>query len=136
MSISWPKLLTNLKRHPKLVWGASLGVGGLFYLKVWLPVTKLGIPCVFHELTGLYCPGCGMTRAVLALLRLDVYQAFRYNTLLFFLLPMYVLYQLAIMKKMRRSSNVTMAVMLSATIAFGILRNLPALAWLAPTDIR
>ena len=25
------------------------------------------IPCLFHELTGFYCPGCGGTRAVLAL---------------------------------------------------------------------
>jgi hypothetical protein len=37
---------------------------------------------------------------------------------------------------MRRSSAVMMAVMLAATIAFGILRNIPALAWLAPTAVR
>lgn len=26
-------------------------------------------PCLFHAMTGYYCPGCGGTRAVLALLR-------------------------------------------------------------------
>lgn len=29
----------------------------------WLP------PCIFHEVTGFYCPGCGGTRAFHALLR-------------------------------------------------------------------
>lgn len=39
------------------------------------------IPCVFYELTGLQCPGCGNTRAVLAVLRLDLKAAFAYNPL-------------------------------------------------------
>jgi len=28
----------------------------------------MGMPCLFHVFTGLYCPGCGGTRAVKALL--------------------------------------------------------------------
>lgn len=40
-----------------------------------------GIPCLFYQITGLQCPGCGNTRAVLAMLRLDVKSALEYNLL-------------------------------------------------------
>ncbi len=38
-------------------------------------------PCLFRALTGFYCPGCGMTRALHALLHLDIATAFRMNPL-------------------------------------------------------
>ena len=44
-----------------------------------------GITCIFLELFGIPCPGCGMTRALLALLRLDILQAARYNVVIFFM---------------------------------------------------
>ncbi|QJD88444.1 DUF2752 domain-containing protein [Cohnella herbarum] len=122
----------NPKRRSSLIWGASLGVAGLLYLKVWLPLTHIGIPCPFRELTGLYCPGCGATRAILSLLDLDVHQAYRYNPLIFILLPLFALYFIAHKKRLRIMSNGVMAVMLILTLAFGLLRNIPAYAWLAP----
>lgn len=41
----------------------GLGVATLCGLKLW--------PCVFAEMTGLPCPGCGLTRGTLALARGD-----------------------------------------------------------------
>lgn len=134
-SIILHKYKLDPKRHPRLFWGVSLGVGGLLYLKVWLPITKIGIPCVFHELTGFYCPGCGITRVSLSLLRLDWVQAFRYNPLVFILLPLYAMYFITQKKQMKLFSNGIMAVMLILTLAFGLLRNIPAFDWLAPTVI-
>jgi len=45
-----------------------------------------GAGCPIKYFTGISCPGCGMTRAVLAALRLDLRKAFFYHPL-FFLVP-------------------------------------------------
>ena len=40
--------------------------------------------CIFHRLTGLYCPGCGGTRAVMALFRGDLKASFIYHPLVLY----------------------------------------------------
>ena len=50
----------------------------LFYI---LALAGIGIPCLFYKYTGLLCPGCGNSRAALALLRLDLLGALNYNLL-------------------------------------------------------
>ena len=46
---------------------------------------SIGITCPIKFLTGVSCPGCGLTRATLAFLRGDLKQAFYYHPL--FILP-------------------------------------------------
>lgn len=41
------------------------------------------IKCPVRFLSGIPCPGCGMTRAVIALLRLDFREAYLYHPLVF-----------------------------------------------------
>ncbi len=41
------------------------------------------IPCPFNLLTGLDCPGCGNTRAVIAILNFNFTEAFSLNPLFF-----------------------------------------------------
>ncbi len=43
--------------------------------------------CLFHELTGWQCPGCGSQRMLHALLHADIEGAWHYNSLLLILLP-------------------------------------------------
>lgn len=44
---------------------------------------RTGIGCIFRYFLGIPCPGCGLTRAFRALLRLDFVGALRYNPLIF-----------------------------------------------------
>ena len=73
------------KRHLLAVGGALLALG-LGYA-VWVRLTGLAVPCPFHAVTGLLCPGCGVTRMCLALLRWDWAAAWDANPVLLLTLP-------------------------------------------------
>lgn len=74
---------------------AALGVLaalGLFYLSRNDPEGGAPYPqCVFKQVTGLYCAGCGATRAAHALVHLEVAAALRKNPLLVIGLPFLLL---------------------------------------------
>ena len=53
---------------------------------------RFKFPCMFHEITGLYCPGCGGTRAVKALLGGHVVKSFLYNPVVLYGAVMYILF--------------------------------------------
>lgn len=48
-----------------------------------LLVVMTGTPCILKQLTGIPCPGCGMTRAYTSLMKLDFYKAFTMHPLFF-----------------------------------------------------
>ncbi|MBQ7567946.1 DUF2752 domain-containing protein [bacterium] len=66
---------------------ALAALGGWLLLAYYPSYSKAFPKCVLYQLTGLYCPGCGATRAVYSLLRGDLYHAWRYNPLLIASLP-------------------------------------------------
>lgn len=52
------------------------GILFLLYKLLPLPYDKLMVPCIFYSAFGLYCPGCGGTRAVFALLHGQILTSF------------------------------------------------------------
>lgn len=48
----------------------------LVYRLLPLPYEKLMVPCIFLSASGLYCPGCGGTRAISALLHGQILTSF------------------------------------------------------------
>ncbi|MFC5463484.1 DUF2752 domain-containing protein [Lederbergia graminis] len=119
----------------KIVIAISVLSIGILYLTVISPMFNIHIPCIFKKITGLNCPGCGMTRAALALLDGDVYQAFRWNMLAFIIAPLLATYFVLEKKKMLKPSKVLMTSMLVMAVLFFILRNTETFGWMAPTAI-
>lgn len=60
-----------------------LMIAAVFFLSAVLPPSFLeGLPlCIFHIATGWDCPGCGLTRAFVALFHGEWKQAISYNAL-------------------------------------------------------
>jgi hypothetical protein len=83
----------------ELIWFV-VSVGSLAFAAVWL---ALGLPwprCVFHDLTGIPCATCGMTRCAIQFFHGHFLAALRWNPLMFaFLcgLAAFDLYALAVL---------------------------------------
>jgi hypothetical protein len=95
--------------------------------------------CQLHRLTGLNCPGCGMTRALYALLHGHFSTALRDNALLLLGLAAAALRGLWLgAKKIRGSAGGEffpakfLLPLLVIALVFTVLRNLPAFAFLSP----
>lgn len=66
-----------------------LGVLAKWLLPMFMKTT---MPCVMHTLTGLYCPGCGGTRAVLSLLHGHFLESFFYHPVVMYTVVVFAWY--------------------------------------------
>ena len=94
----------------------------------WLP------KCMFHQLTGLYCPGCGATRALSAMLRGDIRSSMHNNLLLF---PLLALIAVLIVKPEISLKRPVAVAIFAVVLLFTILRNIPfaPFTYLAPIPL-
>ena len=95
--------------------------------------TGFGIPCIFYEITGFKCPGCGITRCLFSLIQFKFNDAFNYNPLVFIYLPFivaYFIYNDYIYIKDKKDKilvkipKLITYILVVITILFGILRNI------------
>jgi len=98
--------------------------------------------CLFHELTGWHCPGCGTLRASYLLLHGDISAALSMNILAVVFLPVYLIsycYKGFRFREWRKFDNLFVSSFAGWSVAlivsaFWILRNIEIepLTWLAP----
>jgi hypothetical protein len=96
-------------------------------------------PCLFHQLTGLDCPGCGAQRALHQLLHGNIVAAVRLNAMFVVSLPLAAWFGARSLLRRSRGGPMLLNaqwlwVYLAAWLAFGVLRNLPfpIFQWFAP----
>ncbi len=95
--------------------------------------TGIGFPCIINLITGYKCPGCGISRMCIALMKLDANTAYNYNKVLFLLLPVLLAVFAFQLYKYIRYDNLKLTKVQSAIlyiavallIIWGIIRNIP-----------
>lgn len=104
---------------------AVIAAGICYYC--FICFTQISIPCIFRLITGLKCPLCGATTLAVSLFRLNIYDAFMSNPVLFVVSPFiiavwhirYIQTDKAI--KMSRKNEM---IILIALIIYATIRNI------------
>lgn len=122
----------------------ALAAAGVWFVKAVDPMRSgLYPPCLFHAVTGLWCAGCGMARALHDLLNGHIWAAFRMNPLVVSALPLLlwalglVFYRLWKKKPMPKVPSWIPWAAIALIVLYTVARNLPWMpfAWFAPTVI-
>jgi Kef-type K+ transport system membrane component KefB len=134
---------TSAPLSPAIFAGVVLGataIGVVATVFFFNPSTHGFYPvCLFHSLTGLNCPGCGMTRALYALLHGNFLLALKDNALFVLTLPVLAVWCARFVLRKIKKQPVTfnaspkfLWTFLVAAFVFAVLRNLPGFEWLSP----
>lgn len=95
-------------------------------------LTHWSIPCIVYQLTGLQCPGCGISRMLLAMLHGDFRAAFSFHPFLFVTWP-FIVYLILRMDHrymndhgmtLKKADTILACFYIIALIIFTIWRNL------------
>ncbi len=110
---------------------AGIAAAAAVYFGIYI-IFGVGMPCPFRAVTGLLCPGCGMTHAVAAILHGDPGSAMEYNMLSTNVLPaaaFYLTYRVIRDTEKGRDDfmkweYIFLSIMTVICLSYGIVRNL------------
>lgn len=105
-------------------------IGIIYY--IWVLFTDHRIPCVFNLITGLLCPGCGVTRMIVYISKLDFANAYACNKMMFVTWPLIVAFILYNRIRYIRTGSslmpvwtqVLMIAYIVVLILFAVIRNI------------
>ena len=127
-------MINLINKHlTKIVW--ILGFINIAFVIIFKP------DCPWKKYFNIDCAGCGATRMFEALFKLDIYQAFRFNPLLFIILIIFIIYGIYILisKLFRKKYYVIKErdwlILLIIVIIYMILRNIEIFNYLKPTVV-
>ena len=113
----------SLKHSLVLAAGAAAAAAGAVLLYFSPPGRSWYLPpCPLHELTGLYCSGCGTTRSFYALLHGRFAEAATWNLLLY---PALLLVALLLFRPRLALNRYLCVSVLAVILIYWVLRNLP-----------
>lgn len=117
-------LPATARRAYLVMGGGAAALAGIYHLD---PDAGGPLLCPYRALTGLACPGCGLTRATHYLLRGDVATAWVHNPLLFLGVPLalgFALAPLALSEPLATRWRTRLGwLALALTLAFWVWRN-------------
>ena len=116
------------------------GVAGAAMIFLFDPAQHSFYPiCYFRVVTGLNCPGCGITRAIHQLLHGNIAAAARLNLLLVLCLPFSAWWAIRNGAAWIQGQPMAFSIrplwiwtFLAVASVFTVIRNLPGFEWLAP----
>ena len=115
---------------------AIAAVGALIFFLFDPMQVAIFPPCVFHQVTGLDCPGCGAQRALHQFLHGNIIAALRLNAMFVLSLPILAWFGPRLISRSVKGRPLGIHprwywFYLVAWLVFGFLRNLPNFAWFA-----
>lgn len=123
--------LSLRKDRLKLVLMVVIGASTLAFMTYISTIYRYGqYECPIRKLTGLECPGCGGTRMLKSILKLDIKSAFLFNPYMFITLPIISAFttvettRYVLKGKVSKLFDKILIIYAICTLAFGILRNI------------
>ena len=101
----------------------------------------LGYKCLFRQMFKVYCAGCGTTRMLEEMIKLEFYKAFRYNPFMFiitvlgFVYILFGIFKYIKTKKIIKFKYEYLIIILVLSFLFMILRNIPLFEYLKTTKV-
>lgn len=93
-------------------------------------IAALKIPCIFHMLTGFWCPGCGITRSINALFHGHILASLRYNPAPFIIIIFILLFYIqkilqinGVKKRILPADEKYLLIICFAMIFYYLIRN-------------
>lgn len=107
-----------------------LAVGSAIYTVVCKAI-GFGIPCLFNIITGLQCPGCGISRMFISLLEGDFISAWHYNSCVLVMLPFFIYLAIRLSYgyvknnslALYKAETVIVTIMIVVLLLFAVWRN-------------